>query len=373
MKYLIFLTLFIVSVISVFAAGNDEGSEIIRSPGTPPPGAEREFSTDFSKSIISFEEILSGGPPKDGIPPIDDPEFISLADVKNILKENEPVLTLRIGEECKIYPLRVLMWHEIVNDNLADIAVAVTYCPLCNTGIAFNRQTDYGTLDFGTTGRLRFSNLIMYDRQTESWWQQATGEAVVGELTGILLEMIPVQLMSFSAAASSHPEALVLSEDTGHDRPYGKNPYTGYDSSDEPFLYTGPPPGAELNPLDRVIVIETTKGMERSIAYSDIAEKKVMMLEKDGIAVFFEESAASALDSGIISEGRIVGSALAYSSVISGMKLSFIYDEGKIRDTQTGSSWNLSGTAESGALEGTRLTPVTAVNHFWFSYNAFFN
>jgi len=188
----------------------------------PPGGAGNEFETDFSRATISYAEILSGGPRKDGIPAIDAPRFVSVAEAGEWVSGNEPVLVLeeriaagesdrRVGDggnrtggggddrdgaagAVHIYPLQILTWHEIVNDVVGEIPVAVTYCPLCNTGIAFDRRHAGEVLDFGTTGRLRFSNLLMYDRQTESWWQQASGAGVIGRFAGTRLRMVPVRI-----------------------------------------------------------------------------------------------------------------------------------------------------------------------------------
>jgi len=148
----------------------------------PPRGAEAQFSTDFSKHSVPYSEILSGGPPKDGIPAIDEPKFVSVDEADAWLRPQEPVILVQVGDDARAYPVQILMWHEIVNDTIGGVPVVVTYCPLCNTGIAFER-TQGQVLDFGTTGRLRYSNLVMYDRQTETWWQQATGEAIAGEYT----------------------------------------------------------------------------------------------------------------------------------------------------------------------------------------------
>ena len=175
----------------------------------------------------------------DGIPSIDDPKFLVAADAE-FLTDSEPVLAVEIGNEAKAYPLQIMIWHEIVNDTIGGVPVAVTYCPLCNTGIAFERPTIEGELlDFGTSGKLYNSNLAMYDRQTETYWAQATGQAIVGELTGEQLTFVPARILSFGDWRAEHPGGLVLSRDTGFERPYGENPYVGVDSSDRPFLFAG--------------------------------------------------------------------------------------------------------------------------------------
>ena len=194
------------------------------------------WSTDFSRHDVDLSEIISGGPGKDGIPAIDEPGFEPLGEV-DWLSDAEPVIAFGIGETWRAYPIQILIWHEIVNDTVADQPVTVTFCPLCHTAIVFNRELDGRVLDFGTTGNLRHSDLVMYDRQTESWWQQATGRAIVGELTGSQLEFLPSQLISWAQFRTTHPSGEVLSRETGHARRYGENPYVGYDEVDtDPFL-----------------------------------------------------------------------------------------------------------------------------------------
>lgn len=150
---------------------------------SPASWVREGWKTDFSKSSVPFEEIISGGPPRDGIPSIDDPQFVKASDVTDI-DAREPVIQFGLGDDIRAYPLRALTWHEIANDTVDGTPVAVTYCPLCNAAIVFDRRVQGSVLEFGTTGKLRNSDLVMYDRQTESWWQQFTGDAIVGELTG---------------------------------------------------------------------------------------------------------------------------------------------------------------------------------------------
>ena len=147
-------------------SANSDAALTLLPEEDPPIGAKSQFSTDFSKHSVPYSEILSGGPPKDGIPAIDDPKFVSVEEADEWLKPQEPVVLVQVGDDARAYPIQILMWHEIVNDTVGGVPVTVTFCPLCNTGVAFERTFEGQVLDFGTTGRLRFSNLIMYDRQT---------------------------------------------------------------------------------------------------------------------------------------------------------------------------------------------------------------
>ncbi len=335
--------------------------------------ARSEFSTDFSRRAVDPAEVRSGGPPKDGIPAIDAPQFVAPAAADQWLGEKEPVLLMRRDGQVKIYPLQILMWHEIVNDRIGDTAVTVTFCPLCNTGIAFNRRFQGRILDFGTTGRLRNSNLIMYDRQTETWWQQADGKGIAGRYTGSRLSFLPVQRASWGEARDRFPEAQVLSRETGFNRSYGRNPYRGYDApGNRPFLYDGPTP-PEREEIARVLQI-SHRGETEILPYEELAQSRVreLTLRGERLVVLFEPGTASALDRLAIEEGRSVGSANAYLSRLGERELRFRYRLGRITDIQTGSRWNSLGEAVSGPLQGSRLEPVIAADHFWFSAWAFY-
>jgi hypothetical protein len=342
-------------------------------PQMPPRGAEREFSTDFSKASVYFDEILSGGPPKDGIPAIDSPSFVTVDEAEAWLQDVEPVILVELDGQARAYPLQVLTWHEIVNDVIGDIPVLVTFCPLCNTAIAFERTLDGTVYDFGTTGRLRYSNLIMYDRQTETWWQQATGEAIVGELTGARLNFVPAVIISWSDFRSAHPQGTVLSRQTGFNRSYGRNPYLGYDDvNNPPFLYQGPQTPDRLPPVARVLATELNGD---AVAYPyQLLEEEIVVNDSLGgvpVAVFWAKGTSSALDASVIAEGRDVGAANLFERSIDGRTLTFEHREGRILDRETGSEWNLLGRAVAGDLQGKQLQPLVAINHFWFSWAAF--
>lgn len=256
--------------------------------------------TDFSQtSVESWVEIMSGGPPRDGIPALDDPDFLN-AGQEDRLTDREPVITLEMpGEVPRAYPVRYLMWHEIVNDTVAGVPVAVTFCPLCNSGITFDRRTEAGTLTFGVSGKLRNSDMIMFDRETESWWQQAIGEAIVGELTGTELQTLPSWMESWAEFRARNPDGLVMAEPDAT-RDYGANPYVRYDSSDRPFLYSGEVPPHGIPPLARVVRVG-----DAAWPMTRIAEEG--SLTEEGVAFTWRAGQASALDTSRIGEGRDVG------------------------------------------------------------------
>lgn len=342
-------------------------------PEEPHPArAENEFTTDFTKHSVPYSEILSGGPPKDGIPPIDAPQFIPVNEADEWLEDREPVVFVQVDDDARAYPIQILIWHEIVNDTVGNEPLIVSFCPLCNTAIAFKRTFNGEVFDFGTTGRLRYSNLIMYDRQTETWWQQATGDAIAGEHTGAQLEFYPAFMISWADFKDLHPDGKVLSRDTGHPRDYGRNPYYGYDDIDQtPFLYDGTTPD-QLPPMARVLTVDLN-GEAVAYPYDELRELNVINDTVGGndVAIFWTEGTASALDTNNIPEGREVGSAVAYSRMLDNQVLNFEFKDGKLLDTQTGSEWNIFGLAIGGELKGKQLDPVVSINHFWFSWAAF--
>lgn len=256
--------------------------------------------TDFSRSAVDFSEILSGGVPRDGIPALTGPEMMPARDA-TALDGREPVMTVEMeGGAPRAYPLRYLTWHEIVNDTIGDVPVAVTFCPLCNSGLVFDRRVAGQVLKFGVSGLLRFSDMVMYDRETHSWWQQFTGEAIAGELTGAVLEPVVTWMEPWSEFASRAPDGLVMAEPAGHRRPYGTNPYVSYDGAARPFLYSGEPPPHGVAPLARVVRVgDRAWPLERLARAGEI--------EEDGLRISWSAGMASALDTARIAEGRDVG------------------------------------------------------------------
>ena len=264
----------------------------------PPKAAWPE--TDFSRHSVPLEEIGSGGVPRDGIPAIVDPRMIAV-DTATGLHPREPVMTLELeGAAARAYPVRYLLWHEIVNDRIGDRPIAVTFCPLCNSGLIFEREAAGRELQFGVSGLLRFSDLVMYDRQTHSFWQQLSGEAIVGTLTGANLPVLASWMEPWAAFAERNPDGLVMAEPQGRRRAYGTNPYAGYDTSARPFLYQGEDPPHGIAPLARVVRVGG-----RAWPLERLAEAGV--LEEAGLRLTWSPGMASALDARDIAAGRDVG------------------------------------------------------------------
>ncbi len=255
--------------------------------------------TDFSRAAVPFDEIFSGGPPKDGIPAIWEPDMRT-ASTETRLAPREPVMTyVPDNGPARAYPIRYLMWHEIVNDVVDGVPIAVTYCPLCNSAMVFDARIDGLRHTFGVSGLLRHSDMIMYDRETESWWQQAIGEAVIGAHMGQQLHQLPAWMEAWAEFQAAYPDGLVMEEPDWR-RAYGSNPYVNYDTSARPFLYQGENPPHGINPLERVVRVG-----ERAWTYTRLREAGE--IREAGVVLSWHEGQASALDSRDISAGREVG------------------------------------------------------------------
>jgi hypothetical protein len=332
-----------------------------------------EWKTDFSKHSVPLGEIISGGPPRDGIPPIDVPKFESFDEASTWLHDDEPVIAFTINGEARAYPLQILVWHEIVNDEVVGTPVAITFCPLCNTAIAFDRRVPgVGTLRFGTSGLLRNSDLVMWDDHTESWWQQFTGTAIVGSLTGTVLTTLPASITSYKDFRQTFSQGRVLSRDTGFDREYGRNPYPGYDNVDQsPFLFTGKP-NVRLSAMLRVVTVNL-HGEAMAYPLFQLAQHRVVTDQVGGqpVVLFWQPGTISALDRSSMIDSRDIGSVGVFDPHINGRELSFSVVDGEIQDRETNSLWTVLGYAVNGPLAGQRLSPITHGDPFWFAWAAF--
>lgn len=342
------------------------------------------WTTDFAKHCVPLSEISSGGPPRDGIPPLDRPRFGSAAQSEVWLEPQEPVIAVVEGDTARAYPLQLLIWHEIVNDTIAGRPIVVTFCPLCNTSLVFDRRVAGREHTFGTTGNLRYSDLVMWDRQTESWWQQATGEAIVGELTGARLRRIRSAVLSFEEFRAAYPAGEVLSREGADEemqqkgqgrRRYGSNPYIGYDRADQSPItafWGDRPLDKRLPPKARVVVATfadppvayVTDDMAGAFARNDrIAGRAVVLLRLGGVA--------SPLDTPLTSEGVDVGQAILYDATVDGRTLTFRPGGRAFVDEETLTSWSIAGIATSGPLTGKRLAMLDHEFTYWFIWAAF--
>jgi len=331
------------------------------------------WRTDVSKRSITLDELVPGGPPKDGIPALHFPRFDTVPAAARWLDEKEPVLVVEQGQDVRAYPFRILIWHELVNDQVGDRPVLVSYCPLCYSALVFDRRVRGDVLTFGVSGMLRGSDMVMFDRQTESLWQQITGEALVGALTSHRLSIVPSQTVPFETYAKQFPGGKVLSRETGHRRPYGRSPYAGYESGQRLLFPVPAPKEARRRPLERLL---TVKCGDKAKAYPLNALGKSGVVEGacagNRFVIFFERGMRSAVDAEWIRDSRDAGAAGVFVPMVEGQHLSFRRESRKIVDTQTGSAWNLWGIAMEGPLAGKRLPAVEHGIYFAFAWLTFY-
>jgi hypothetical protein len=340
-----------------------------------PSALQSMFSDDFPAPLIDPNEVISGGPPPDGIPPVDEPVFMGVSDNLELLPANEPVVALEINGDARAYPIRAMVWHEIVNDTVGGVPVSVTYCPLCNSAATYERTIDGVETTFGTSGRLFASALVMYDRATESLWTHFNGQAVIGVLTGTELVEHASPLMSWEQFRSAYPTGQILDwARLGFIRDYGRNPYTGYDDPDNtPFLFRG-----ALD--DRAAAMQRVVGIEYEGASAAFAleamsggEGRATAIEVEGndLVVFWLAGQASALDDNEVGGGRDIGSSAVFIPSVEGQDLNFSFDGEHFVDAETGSVWLLNGEAVEGALTGSRLVQVPHLDTFWFAWSTY--
>lgn len=310
--------------------------------------------TNGKKHIVPLDKIRSGGPPKDGIPSIDEPKFATVSD-SQFMSDSDIVIGLEINGDKKAYPLFIMVWHEIVNDNVGGVPVAVTYCPLCFTNQVFERIIDGQEVEFGTSGKLYNSNLVMYDRLTDSYWSQALGVAITGELTGYELKRIPFDVITWGDWKNMHPDTLVLTTQTGHLRAYGSDPYGDY-YSDPRIIFPVENKDERMHPKEIILgfqegnVFKAYKQADvdsANIINDKINNKPVMLVS------LFSENAR------------------AFERTVEGNVLNFDYPDDKIIDLETKSEWTYDGLAISGPLEGTSLNRLAFDPGFWFAWVAF--
>jgi Protein of unknown function (DUF3179) len=309
------------------------------------------------KHIVPLDKIVSGGPPPDGIPSIDNPKFISAAEADKFLQDGELVVGLNINGDIRAYPLQILVWHEIVNDNVGGSPVAVTYCPLCFTNQIFNRTIDGQTVDFGTSGKLYNSNLVMYDRTSQTLWSQALGQGIAGKYAGLNLDRIPFDVAFWKEWKQLYPDTKVLSKDTGSTRAYGADPYGDYYTNGDLYF----PVSNEDNRLGlkEVVVGLENGGQYKAYKLQQIEDTKVIndVINGKTIVLFSLHPAMVRV----------------FDSTLDGQKLDFRYDKNstKITDKQTGSEWNLEGIGIVGPMKGKHLTRLPFDEGFWFEWVAF--
>lgn len=313
---------------------------------------------DFTRNI------QSGGPPKDGIPPVDRPKYISAAESAKFLQEKDIVFGLDCQGIVKAYPQKILVWHEIVNDEIKSQKLSITYCPLTGSAVGFRgRSRDGAMLTFGTSGKLVNSNLLMYDRQTHSQWPQILGIAIDGKNKGTVLDEIPLVWTHWSRWQRRHPDTLVLSTDTGYFRSYGKDPYGSYDESGG-YYDSGEPLFPVMVKDDRfspkeVVVGLKVNGKQMALHKQPLRAKKLINTSLGGVPLvaFYD----SDLDFVRIFVRQIAGKSTNFSS-----------EKRRVVDELTGSLWTTAGRSIEGKTAGTQLKQHPSYDVMWFAWYAFF-
>ncbi len=340
----------------------------------------QEWNTDLNNRNVELNELRTLLK-RDAIPPIDNPEFWKSDKAFKTYFKNEPVTVVEFNGEAKAYPHSILMFHEIVNDVVGGTYVSITYCPLCNSALVFNRNVRFDGndyfLDFGTSGMLRKSNLVMWDRQTETWWQQLSGTGIVGKLAGAELEFLSSKVLSLTEYFDNNPDGQVLSTKTStsaNKSRYGSNPYVKYDDleNNAPRLFF-----EEVDPrlpaMERVVHVPAGD-IDKVFAYSLLQEKHVINDESGSevFVLFHEFGSVSVLDEKDIREGKDLGSVTVFNRNVEDKALTFKFVKGKFIDDQTGSSWNINGKCIKGKLMGKQLMPRYYGVHFAFAWFSFY-
>ncbi len=332
------------------------------------------WKTNFKRRTVRLDE-LGRSVPRDAIPAISDPTFTSIPNLTASIDPREPVIAVEVNGDARAYPLDILLQHEIVNDDIGGVPIVVTYCPLCNSAVAFERTVDGSVREFGVSGFLRKSDLVMYDNVTETMWQQITGEALVGDDVGAVLTSVPIQTVSFETFTDRFKDGLVLDrpEFTGID--YDIAPYAGYDDPDveNPFLFFEIP-DRRLHVVERVSAVDIGTGPV-AYAFSFLNTHPVVndMVGDTPVVVFFDDKTKSGFISAASEDTvNVVGSSTMFFRDLDDRVLTFAQQsDGTIVDNETGSTWDRFGLAVSGELEGQELVPVIHGDHFWFAWAAF--
>ena len=336
------------------------------------------WPTDWTKRTIDLDELRVGilsSDPRDAIRPLDSPAYESVAAAAGWLEGRELGILFDYEDSARFYPLRILTSHEVVNTEIDGFPYVITYCPLCNTAVAFPRELNGQVLRFGVSGLLRNSDLVMWDNITNSLWQQTTGEAIVGEFAGEQLEFLPTALVTWDDFAGSHPDGEVLSRDTGFGFDYGRNGYVGYTSRAGPYpSFFDDEIDDRFRALERVVGVRVGDAA-KAYPFSIIAVERTVndVFAGQPVTVWWGAAdTADPLDSNTTAGGAGIGTGVAYVPVVDGQLLTFTAVGDKTySDAETGSTWNILGKATAGPLAGRELALAIHQNEFWFAWSAF--
>lgn len=336
------------------------------------------WKTDTTKTVVDLREFKSLLP-RDGFEVFNNPGFILKDEAYDYYFRFEPVISVQIEGDTRAYPLNVLTFHEIANDEINGIPISVTYCPLCNAGVVYDRRFTHNgqkyVFDFAVSGMLRKSDMVMWDKQTETWWQQLTGEGLVGELSGEQLDFFPSQIISVEEFFASNPDGKIMlsHKKDNYNTTYGSNPYVNYDSiGNKGSRFFDEEVDDRLPAMERVVDIENG-GKYKIYPFSKIRKKKVINDDFDGkkVVLFYTSKTISVLDEGNIEDSRHVGTVTVFNSLIDGQVLTFQKKKGNFVDIETGSIWDVTGKCIDGSYKGKQLITEVHSNHFAFAWLAF--
>lgn len=336
------------------------------------------WKTDTTQSIVDLQEFKSLMP-RDGFEVFNNPKFILKEEAYDLYFRFEPVISVEIEGEARAYPLNVLTFHEIANDEIKGIPISVTYCPLCNAGIVYDRRFKDGdkeyVFDMAVSGMLRKSDMVMWDKQTETWWQQLTGEGLVGELSGQQLDFFPSLIISVDEFFASYPDGKIMLSHLSdyYGSRYGSNPYNNYDSiGNQGSKFFDDEIDGRLPAMERVVDIENG-GKYKIYPFKAIRKKKVINdgFEGKKIVIFYAGKTVSVLDEENIKDSQHVGTVTVFSSIVDGKQLLFKHKKGMYIDKETGSKWDITGRCLEGIYKGKQLVTEVHSNHFAFAWLAF--
>lgn len=312
--------------------------------------------------LVPDNQIVSGGPGKDGIPALTTPQVVSAAEANRFLGPGNLVLGVTVNGEARAYPHNVLWWHEIVNDVLGGKPITVSYCPLTGSGMVYDPAIAGSTLSFGTSGLLFDNNLILYDRATDSLWSQMRVQAICGKLISTVPALLPVVQSTWQAWSSLHPETTVVSFNTGFNRNYNQYPYGTYDQLDNTQLLFPESFIDPRRPMKELALGITHEGLARAYPYGGLGERAAINDEITGLPVLvvFDKAAQTALPF----DRRVQGRTLTFDPEGAGFPF-------RLRDRETRTLWDLTGLAVEGPLGGSRLAPLATYSAMWFAWAAF--
>jgi hypothetical protein len=340
-----------------------------------PNGIEQAWVTNTTKKSIELDELLVVGTVEKTLS-IDFPEFLDFSKADKAYLPNEPVLVVEIKGETKAYPLSILIYHQVINDEIKYIPFCVTFCTTTNSVLVYNRRYSHNDkeymLKFGSSGMYRKGNMVLFDRNTETWWQQLTGEAIVGEMHGKTLERYPSVILPYKEYKTNYPNGIVLNPKTGFKHKYGETSLPNYENKIRP-LYITDSVDLRINPMEKIVVTSFNENAKVYPLSKVLNEAVINDNQNDSaIVIFYKKGMLSVLDKEKLSEANDNGIVTVFSRKLNEQTLEFYQENGRFYDKQTNSEWNISGWCVEGELKNQQLKKVpyfTPFSFVWFGFN----